>query len=91
MMQEQPDTKLQEIATQAVKDYLKSGGYTDRKLTDMPTDDLQVVPRKYVNLNGATLLRPTAPSQGQYYFDTDLGKPVWFNGTTWVLATGVPA
>jgi hypothetical protein len=25
---------------------------------------------------------------GQYYFDTDLGKPIWWNGTIWVDATG---
>ena len=25
---------------------------------------------------------------GQYYFDTTVGKPIWWNGTIWVDATG---
>ncbi len=25
---------------------------------------------------------------GQYYFDTTLGIPIWWNGTNWVDATG---
>ena len=26
--------------------------------------------------------------KGTYYFDTTLGKPIWWNGTAWVDATG---
>jgi hypothetical protein len=26
---------------------------------------------------------------GQFYFDTTLNIPVWYNGTAWVDATGV--
>jgi hypothetical protein len=28
---------------------------------------------------------------GQMYFDTTLGEPLWYNGSNWVLATGVTA
>ena len=37
---------------------------------------------------GATADRPSAPSTGTPYFDTDLGIPLWYNGTNWVDATG---
>ncbi len=32
--------------------------------------------------------RPAAPALGQCYFDTTLGKPIWFDGTDWVDALG---
>lgn len=28
---------------------------------------------------------------GQFYFDTTLGYPVWWDGTDWVDATGAPS
>lgn len=44
---------------------------------------------------GATGSRPSSTAQrGQMYFDTSLGatgKPVWWDGTQWVDATGAPA
>jgi hypothetical protein len=42
--------------------------------------------------NGATADRPTQNLQlGQFYFDTTLGIPIWYNGTDWVDATGTVA
>jgi hypothetical protein len=50
------------------------------------------------NLNpsfGPTASRPPGPLTGQMFFDTTLaagaGKPVWWDGSTWVDATGTPA
>ena len=38
---------------------------------------------------GATAERPAAGLYvGQYYFDTDLGIPIWYDGTNWVDAAG---
>lgn len=73
-----------------VPQILKSRGFTDRKLTDTPTDSLQVVNRAYVTNNGTTANRPKSSVLGQPYFDTSLGngKPVWWNGTGFVDATG---
>lgn len=75
-----------------VKDYIKSTAFTDRKVTDTPTDALSVVNRKYVTLNGASASRPTSSVIGQMYLDTTLasgrGKPVWWNGTGFIDATG---
>lgn len=38
--------------------------------------------------NGATGARPASPVTAQQYFDTSLGKPIWWSGTAWVDATG---
>lgn len=80
------DTKIEA----GVKKVLGSTGFTARKITDTPTDALQVVNRKFVTANGATASRSTAPVIGQFFFDTSIGKPVWWNGSGWVLATGSP-
>lgn len=41
---------------------------------------------------GPTINRPTYYTRdyevGYFYFDTDLGIPIWWNGTAWVDATG---
>ena len=39
--------------------------------------------------NGTSANRPTNPTVGQHYFDTDVGLPIWFDGTHWIDATGV--
>jgi beta-glucanase (GH16 family)/ribosomal protein L31E len=33
---------------------------------------------------GPTSERPSNPTTGFYYFDTDLGRPIFWNGTTWI-------
>jgi hypothetical protein len=39
--------------------------------------------------NGITADRPTQNLQvGQFYFDTTLGYPVWYDGTDWVDSSG---
>jgi hypothetical protein len=39
--------------------------------------------------SGTTTNRPTQFLQvGQFYFDTTLGYPIWYNGTAWVNASG---
>lgn len=49
---------------------------------------------KQVNIepsSGSTVDRPVDLMTGQMYFDTNLGKPVWWTGSQWVDATGAPA
>jgi hypothetical protein len=39
--------------------------------------------------SGLSADRPTERLEvGQYYFDTTLGIPIWYDGTNWVDATG---
>lgn len=87
-MKEENKEELNKIIDERIKMLLPS--FTDRKLTDTPTDDLQVVPRKYITNHGA--VRPTSSVVSQPFFDTSLasgrGKPIWWNGTGFVDATG---
>lgn len=39
---------------------------------------------------GTTANRPTLVSSGFAYFDTTLGKAIWYNGTGWIDALGNP-
>ena len=81
---------IREEATIVIQNYYASSGFTDRKITDTPTDALAVVNRKYVTNNGTT--RPTSSVVGQPFLDMNLasgrGKPVWWNGIGWIDATG---
>jgi hypothetical protein len=38
--------------------------------------------------SGTTVNRPSSPNTGERYFDTDIGKPIWYNGSNWVDAQG---
>lgn len=67
----------------------KQLGFTTRLLTDTPTDDLAVTPRKYVNMYGSVLGRPQNSVIGQQYFNTTDGYPIFRNqNNAWVSATG---
>ena len=50
---------LKEDIRKEIKRYNQSSAFTDRKLTDTPTDALSVVSRKYVTRNGVSSSRPT--------------------------------
>ena len=78
----------EEKVLEIIKDYMKSSAFTDRKLTDTPTDGLQVTPRKYVTRNSTTALRPTTSILGEFYFDTTVNRPAWWNGTNYQNAAG---
>lgn len=54
-----------------VSEYLKNGAFTDRKLTDTPTDNLQVVNKKYVD-NQITSVTALIPSSifGRMYLNS---------------------
>jgi hypothetical protein len=42
-----------------------------------------------VPASGTTANRPTERLQvGEYYFDTTIGRPIWYNGTNWINAAG---
>lgn len=79
---------IREETLKVVKDYMKSSAFVDRKLTDTPTDALSVVNRKFSTLNGTTANRPVGSVTGQYYLDTTIGRPVYWNGSTWIDGAG---
>lgn len=73
-----------------IKEYFQSVAFTDRKLTDTPTDNLSVVNRKYVNLNGAVADRPVSSvaSVGQSYYATDTNIPMTYSAGGWRNGVG---
>lgn len=85
------DQEFENKVIPIIKKYLQANAFTLHKITDTPTDALQVVNRKFVTLNGVTGGRPTSSILGQYYFDTTLGYPVWWSGTEWVKYDGSAA
>lgn len=91
MDKEQIKKLIREEGLKLIQEYNKTSAFTDRKLTDTPTDALQVVNRRFVTLNGATANRPVTSIIGQRYFDTSLNQPVWVgNNFAWVDANGDP-
>ena len=45
-----------------------------------------------LTMSGTTANRPSAGLwTGRMYFDTTLGKPIWYKTVGWVDATGAPA
>jgi len=81
---EQINKQIDDRIKKFVPEYLKQSAFKNRKLTDMPTDALQVVPRKFVTLNGPTSLRPTGSITGQYYFDTTINQAINWSGSEWI-------
>lgn len=83
------DEKLNKLiddrASKVVKKFLQTDGFTQRKLTDTPTDKLQVTPMGYVNLNGVVANRPksSVASVGQFYLATDTNQPMWYTVGGW--------
>ena len=84
------ENEFEKNVKKVIQNYMKSGAFTDRKLTDTPTDNLQVVNRRYVNLNGTFTNRPNSSvaTLGQQYFATDLNYPVFRGNSSWFSATG---
>jgi len=67
----------------------KAMSFSNRKRGDTPTDDNQLTPRKYVNLNGTRANRPSVVTAGQQYFSTQDKYPWFTDGiSSWFSATG---
>lgn len=79
---------VRQVIDAEIKEQMKNGLFTAKKTTDTPTDALSPVNRRYVNLNGVSASRPTSSILGQFYFDTTLGQPIWWDGTSFVDADG---
>jgi hypothetical protein len=90
-MDEDKKEQLTKLVTQIIEQKLSSNFFTARKLTDTPTDDLMVVNRKYVNLNGTLANRPTSSvaTMGQHYFATNTNTLITYNRSSSVWSNGV--
>ena len=70
--------------------YMKNTAFTDRKLTDTPTDALSMVNRKYVTNNGLVADRPksSVATVGQTYLATDTNIPMTYSAAGWRNGVG---
>ena len=87
-MDENQKKEIQEMIDKAV---LKAVEYQTRKRGDTPTDDLQLTPRKYVNMNASVASRPigSVVTIGQKFFASDTNIPMWFTTQrNWVNGVG---
>lgn len=69
---------------------IQTGKIYGKRVGDTPNDSLQLVPKKYVNLNGLIAQRPSSSvaSIGQYFYATDTNQPMWYSGTNWRNGSG---
>ena len=87
-MDENDKKEVQEMINQALK---RAMDYQTRKRGDTPTDDLQLTPRKYVNMNASVASRPVGSvvTIGQQFFASDTNIPMFFTAQkTWVNGVG---
>lgn len=92
------DNELQNKIDARIKklfpEMLRAIPFTNRTLTDTPTDALATVNRKYVTNNGTVANRPVSSvaTIGQPYLATDTGIPMtkvaggWANGNGSIVA-----
>lgn len=90
MEQEELKKLIDERVRKLMPEILKGSAFTDRKITDTPTEDLMIVNRKYTNLNGTVANRPTSSvaTVGQRYFATDTNIPMTYSTTGWRNGVG---
>jgi len=82
--------KIDEQIKKLVPEILKGSAFTNRKVTDTPTDKNSVVPRGYLTNNGAVVSRPTSSvaTVGQPYFATDTFIPMTYSAQGWRNGVG---
>lgn len=54
----------------------------------VPVSNSNPLPVAIQGGSGSTEDRPSTPNVGQFYFDTDLGIPIWYDGENWVDSSG---
>ena len=77
------DKELKDKVIKIIEAYQKGASFTQDKYTDTPTDDLSIVPRKYITRSSTTLLRPRTSVLGEFYFDTTQNRTATWNGTNY--------
>lgn len=89
-MDKETEKKVEEISLKVVQKYNKTMAFTDRKLTDTPTDAFSTINRRFVTLSSNIGARPVSSVVvvGQRYFDTTNNTPIWFTVGGWRNSVG---
>lgn len=84
-MEDNLKQQIKEVVLEVVKQYNKNSFFTDRKVTDTPTEAFSIVNRKFATLNGLVASRPVSSVAvlGQHYYATDTNIPMVFDGNKW--------
>lgn len=84
------EEQVKKIVLETIQEYNKSKAFSDRKLTDTPTDAFAPVNRKFVTLNGTVAGRPksSVATVGQPYFATDTNIPMTYSAGGWRNGVG---
>jgi hypothetical protein len=62
---------------------------TVKSINNIPADPNGNINIDATNLSGLSIERPVDPKLGTFYFDTTIGKPIWYKGSgVWVDSTG---
>ena len=89
-MDKETEKKVEEIALKVIQKYNKTGAFTDRKLTDTPTDALSLVNRRFVTLSSNIGARPVSSVAivGQPFFDLTSSIPMTYSVGGWRNGVG---
>lgn len=89
-MDENTKKQVEEVAKETFKNLSKSGTFTDRKITDTPTDAFAPVNRRFVTLSSNVGARPisSVAVTGQPFFNTTTNTPMVFDGNDWRNGVG---
>lgn len=86
------NTKIEvtKLVLDVVKRYNQTAAFSDKKITDNPTDALDIVNRRWATLNGTVANRPVSSVAvlAQRYFATDSSILMIYGGTGWVNSIG---
>ena len=89
-MDEETKKQIEEIALKVIHKYNNVVGFTDRKITDTPTDIFSLVNRRFVTLSSNLGARPVSSVAvvGQRFFDTTGNVPIWYTTAGWRNSVG---
>ena len=90
MLDEETKKQIEEIALKVIHKYNNVVGFTDRKITDTPTDIFSLVNRRFVTLSSNLGARPVSSVAvvGQRFFDTTANVPIWYTTAGWRNSVG---
>lgn len=84
------ENKIKELFNKWIKEYNRTAAFSDKKITDNPTDALQVVNRRFVTLSSNVGARPVTSVAviGQRFLATDTSIPMFKVAAGWVNGVG---
>mgnify|MGYP001582271424 CR=1 FL=1 len=89
-MDKETTKQVEKIALDVVKKYNKSFSFTERKVTDTPTDAFSLVNRRFATLSSNVGARPVSSVAivGQHFFATDTFIPMVYSAAGWRNGVG---